>query len=65
MSIAEIENEIKKLSTDKVNKLMEWFADYHAELWDRQIAEDADAGRFESVFAEVDSEIAAGLAKPL
>ena len=44
---------------------MEWFADYHAELWDRQIAEDADAGRFESVFAEVDPEINSGLAKPL
>ena len=65
MSIVEIENAIRQLPPEKVNELVEWLADYHAELWDKQIAEDLDAGRFDSLLDEIDAEIGAGLAKPL
>lgn len=65
MSIAEIENEIRKLPFDKVDELMAWFSDYHAQLWDRQIESDLESGRLNGLLAEVDAEIEAGLAKPL
>ena len=65
MSIVEIENAIKQLSPEKVNELMEWFVKYHAEIWDDQIADDLEAGSLDPVLADVDSEIAAGKAKPL
>ena len=65
MSIIEIENAIKELPPDKVNELMDWFAQYHAEMWEMQIAEDLEAGRFDSLLDEVDAEIGTGLAKPL
>ena len=65
MSIIEIENAIKKLPPEKVNELMDWFAEYHSETWERQIAEDLEAGRLDSILDEVEAEIGAGLAKPL
>jgi hypothetical protein len=57
MSIAEIEDAIKELPPDKVKELMEWFVSYHAEIWDKQIADDLDGGRFDSIQEELDSEI--------
>lgn len=65
MSIAEIENEIRKLPFDKVDELMSWFSDYYAQLWDRQIESDLESGRLNGLLAEVDAEIETGLAKPL
>jgi hypothetical protein len=65
MSIIEIENAIKQLPPEKVHELMDWFATYHAELWDRQIAEDVEQGRLDSLLEEIDAEIGDGLAKPL
>jgi hypothetical protein len=65
MSIVEIENEIKKLPADKVNELVEWLGNYHAEMWETTIEDDLDSGRLDSLLAEIDVEIEAGLAKPL
>ncbi len=59
MSIAEIENEIKKLPFEKVDELMAWFSDYHAQLWDRQIEGDLASGRLNGLLADVDEEIEA------
>jgi hypothetical protein len=65
MSIVEIENAIKNLPPEKVNELMDWFVKYHAEIWDDEIAKDLDTGRFDSILAEVESDISSGVAKPL
>lgn len=65
MNVAEIENEIKKLPADKVDELVTWLGNYHAELWDKRIADDLDSGRLDSLLAEIDIEIEAGTAKPL
>lgn len=52
MSIIEIEAAIAQLPTNEVSELMAWLERYHAELWDKQIADDLDAGRFDSIIAE-------------
>ncbi len=65
MSIVEIETEIKKLPAEKVSELVDWLGKYHAEIWEKRIAADLDAGRLDSVLAEIDVEIEAGLAQPL
>jgi hypothetical protein len=65
MSIAEIETAIKQLPADQVSELMAWLAGYHEQVWDKQIADDLESGRLDSLLAEVDAEIEAGLAKPL
>ncbi|HBL31552.1 MAG TPA: hypothetical protein DD490_32420 [Acidobacteria bacterium] len=65
MSIQEIEAAITRLSTRDVADLMAWIAEYHAQLWDRQIEEDLEAGRLDALLAEVDEEHAQGLSQPL
>lgn len=65
MSITEIEMAITELPVDQVSKLMAWLEEFHARIWDKQIAADLDSGRLDSLLAEVDEEYAAGLAKPL
>ncbi len=65
MSVTEIEAAITDLPAEEVAHLMSWLADYHARLWDEQIAEDLDAGRLDTLLAEVDAEYQAGQARPL
>ncbi|MGI8642146.1 MAG: hypothetical protein ACR2MG_19625 [Pyrinomonadaceae bacterium] len=65
MSIKEIETAITQLPAKEVSELMSWLERYHAQIWDKQIANDLEAGRLDSLLAEVDKEYEAGLAKPL
>jgi hypothetical protein len=65
MSIIEIEAAITMLSAEEVSKLMSWLEQYHAEIWDKQIADDLETGRLDSLLTEVDKEYEAGPIKPL
>lgn len=61
----EIEEAITKLSPEEVAQLLAWFADYQAEIWDKQIERDLDAGRLDALIDEVDAEYETGNARPL
>ena len=65
MSIKEIETAITELPAQEVAELMSWIAEHHTRLWDRQIADDLEAGRLDALLAEVDKEYEAGQAQPL
>jgi hypothetical protein len=65
MTVKEIETAIAQLSIKDVAKLADWFAEYQAQLWDKQIEEDLDAGRLDELLEHVESEYAAGLSRPL
>jgi len=65
MSITEIESAITKLPAEEVAALMSWLEHYHEQLWDKQIANDLESGRLDSLIAEVEEEIEAGLVRPL
>jgi predicted nucleotidyltransferase len=65
MSRTEIEVAIKQLPAQEVSALMAWLERYHAQIWDKQIADDLETGRLDSLLAEVDKEYEMGLAKPL
>ena len=65
MGISEIENAIKNLPPDKVNELMDWFLNYHAEIWEAKIESDLENGRLDSVLEDVNTEISSGLSKPV
>ena len=65
MTVQEIEAAIRQLSTKEVAKLSSWLADYEAEIWDKQIEQDLEAGRLDKLLAEVEAEYEAGLAQPL
>ena len=63
--IEEIEAAIARLSFDDVATLLTWLEQFHAELWDKQIEEDLEAGRLDAMIAEVNAEYEAGPVQPL
>jgi len=65
MSVQEIETAITQLSPKELTVLKAWLDEYHAQVWDRQIEDDLEAGRLDAVLAEVEQEYQAGLTKPL
>ena len=65
MNVKEIEKAIVQLSAEELAELVDWIENYHAQLWDKQIEEDLEAGRLDALLAEVDQEYRAGLSQPL
>ncbi|HEY2414419.1 MAG TPA: hypothetical protein VGI40_19395 [Pirellulaceae bacterium] len=65
MSIQEIEQAITQLPNKELTELVAWLADYHHRVWDKQIENDLDTGRLDSVIAAAEKEYQAGLARPL
>jgi hypothetical protein len=65
MSVKEVEIAIAQLSPKELAELMAWLEEYHAQMWDKQIEEDLEAGRLDALLAEVDKEYEAGLGQPL
>jgi hypothetical protein len=65
MSIQEIEQAITKLPKGELTELIAWLADYHHQVWEKQIEDDLESGRLDSLIAKAESEYQAGLARPL
>jgi hypothetical protein len=51
-TVAEIQDAVRQLSPEELAKFRAWFAEFDAELWDRQIEEDAAAGRLDALARE-------------
>jgi len=60
-----LEKQIRELSRDELAELRQWFAEFDAELWDRQMEADVKAGRLDRLAEEALQEFAAGRTKPL
>lgn len=65
MSVTEIKLIISELPPPDLADLTEWFEEFQAEAWDRQIADDVRAGRFDSIFRKVDEQVETGQCRPL
>ena len=65
MGVKQIERAIAQLPAKDLAELMSWLEDYHAQVWDKRIEEDLEAGRLDALLAEVDKEHKAGLSQPL
>ena len=65
MGVKQIERAITELPVKDLAELMSWLEDYHAQVWDKRIEEDLEAGRLDALLAEVDEEYKAGLTQPL
>jgi len=60
-----LEKQIRELSSAELAELRQWFAEFDAELWDRQMEADVKAGRLDRLAEEALEEFAAGRTKPL
>ena len=47
--LEKIEQDIASLTPGEVAKLAQWFAEFQADVWDKQIEDDAKAGRLDSL----------------
>ena len=59
-TVEEIEHEVTKLPPSEVPRLARWIAEYDSKLWDKQLDEDAAAGRLDRLFEEAESERKSG-----
>ncbi len=51
-TIQEIENAVRHLSSDELAVFRAWFAEFDADLWDRQLEQDVAAGRLDKLAEE-------------
>jgi len=65
MGVKQIERAIAQLPAKDLAELMSWLEDYHAQVWDKRIEEDLEAGRLDALLAEIDEEYEAGLTQSL
>lgn len=65
MDVKEIESAISQLPPAKVAELAEWFAEFHARLWDNQVEQDLKAGRLDSLLKEAEHDLESGRCEKL
>jgi hypothetical protein len=65
MSVTEIKTEISQLPSADLADLAQWFEEFQADAWDRQIAEDVKAGRLDALVARAKEQVKAGQCWPL
>ena len=56
----EIEDAVLRLSPAELDAFRQWFAEFDATAWDRQIEEDVAAGRLDSLAEEALRDLKAG-----
>lgn len=65
MSVQELESAVSNLSKEELATFSQWFEEYLADEWDRQIEADARAGKFDAMGARARADYEAGRCTPL
>ena len=63
--LEKIEQDIAALDPKDVRKLADWLDEYNAELWDRQMEADVEAGTFDKLAEQALADHRAGRTRPL
>ena len=63
--LEKIEQDIASLSPGEMAKLARWFAEFQADVWDRQIEADAGSGRLDTLAEQALAAHKAGKTRPL
>ena len=64
-TVDEIEAAISNLPPQEFARVRDWLLEQDSRLWDKQIEEDAAAGRLKPLVEEIERDIQAGRTKPL
>jgi hypothetical protein len=65
MNLKDLETAVTNLSSEELAAFSEWSEVFLAEAWDRQIEENALAGRLDEAGQKADEEFDAGRCSPL
>jgi hypothetical protein len=63
--LEKIEQDIALLSKADLKKLSTWLEEFNADLWDKQIENDAAAGKLDRLISAAKAQAAAGKVRPL
>jgi hypothetical protein len=63
--LEQLEQRVRLLSQADLALFREWFLEYDEQIWDQQIADDADAGRLNSFVEEARAEYDGGKTRNL
>jgi hypothetical protein len=55
-----VEDQVRHLTTEELAAFRSWFAEFEADLWDRQLEEDARDGKLDSLAQRALRDHAAG-----
>ena len=64
-SVQDIRSAISRLSTEELGRFREWFDEFDAQAWDKQIESDAKSGKLDKFAKEAMEEYRAGKRKEL
>jgi hypothetical protein len=62
-TVDEISGAVKRLPKSELARFRKWFAEYDAEVWDRQLESDAQAGKLDALMREAKQDHRAGRTK--
>jgi hypothetical protein len=65
MSVQDLETAVTQLSQEELARFSQWFEEYVADKWDRQIEADVRAGRFDAAGERAKADYEAGRCTPL
>jgi hypothetical protein len=65
MNIEELEAAVARLPPSELAHFSQWFEEFMAEQWDKQIETDIRAGRLDKAGQQADEDFEAGRCKPL
>lgn len=60
-----LEREVEKLSREELSAFRDWFIEYDWQAWDREIEEDAAAGKLDKLAAEALEDFKRGRTKEI
>ena len=65
MSVEDLESGVSRLSEAELARFREWFEEFEADQWDRQIEADIAAGRLDAAGKQADEDFEAGRCRPI
>jgi hypothetical protein len=65
MSVEDLETAVSRLSAVEFARFRDWFDEFAADQWDREIEADIVAGRFDAAGKKADEDFEAGRCTPL
>ena len=64
-NVKSIERAVEALPPSELAEFRDWFAEFDAAAWDRQIEQDASAGKLDKLAAEALADFNSGVAREL
>ncbi len=65
MSVEELELVVSRLTADELALFAQWFDEFRAEQWDRQIEADVLAGKLDAAGKRADDDFESGRCTPI